>query len=86
MSSTISQRLLVPGLAAAASVVVLPLLHAQGVGVAQVGESSAMMPRSGHVKDLGCTQKAHERVRALMDNVPWPRFDVRPSARNWPCK
>lgn len=86
MPSTIPPRMLVPRLAAAASMVVLPLLYAQGAGLPRAGESGAMMPRFSHGKELSCTQRAHERVRALMDGLPRAGFDVRPSARNRPCK
>jgi len=86
MPPTISLRVLVLGIAAAASAVVLPLLCAQAAGLAQVGESGTMVQRFGHGKELSCAQRAHERVKALMAGLPWAAFDVRPSARNRPCK
>jgi hypothetical protein len=86
MPFIISHRVLMPGLAAAAGMVVLPLLHAQGVGTAQVGVPRGGVPRFGHDKEVSCTQRAHERVKALMAGLPWTGFDVRPSARNRPCK
>jgi hypothetical protein len=37
-------------------------------------------------KDKTCTERAHERVEALMAGVPWVRSDHHPAAKNRPCK
>ena len=44
------------------------------------------VPRFRHDKEPGCAALAHQRVRALLDGVPWPPPDPRPVASNRPCR
>jgi hypothetical protein len=75
-------RLLALGLAIA-GLAVQPAHAAEPASPGGAGQGS--VPRFRHDKDLTCAERAHQRVRALLDGVPWPRSDGRPVAGNRHC-
>jgi hypothetical protein len=52
---------------------------------AEVVPEGAGVPRFNHAKQETCAQRAHERVKAVMEGTPWPRPDGRPVASNRHC-
>ena len=82
MPFSLPRRAMLRGLAVVAYAI--PVAASAEVAL-PAGRGAVSLPHLGQRKVASCAETAHQRVKALMGGVPWPRPDNRPAANNRHC-